>query len=104
MYVETIKNPNSPPAILVRDSFRQNGKVRKRTLANLSKLPPGAIEALRRYFKRETGTGPNGFEIIRSPRSRQHRIDAPASARLAGSPHRLLAAVKGIDRLAVARA
>ena len=51
MYVETIKNRNSPPAILVRESFRQNGKVRKRTLANLSKLPPGAIEALRRYFK-----------------------------------------------------
>ena len=64
MYVETIKNRNSPPAILVRESFRQNGKVRKRTLANLSKLPPGAIEALRRYFKGETG--PNGVEIIRS--------------------------------------
>ena len=64
MYVETIKNRNSPPAILVRESFRQNGKVRKRTLANLSKLPPGAIEALRHYFKGETGS--NGFEIIRT--------------------------------------
>ena len=66
MYVETIKNRNSPPAILVRESFRQDGKVRKRTLANLSKLPPGAIEALRRYFKGETGTGPDSFEIIRT--------------------------------------
>ena len=36
MYVEAVPNRNSPPAILLRESYRENGKVRKRTLANLS--------------------------------------------------------------------
>ncbi|MFT5406903.1 MAG: hypothetical protein ACI9DF_005772, partial [Verrucomicrobiales bacterium] len=32
MYVESVPNRNSPPAILLRESFRDNGRVRKRTL------------------------------------------------------------------------
>ncbi|MFT4641787.1 MAG: hypothetical protein ACI8T1_005131, partial [Verrucomicrobiales bacterium] len=36
MYVESVPNRNSPPAILLRESFRDNGRVRKRTLANLT--------------------------------------------------------------------
>src|SRR5579883_929829 len=39
MYVATIPNRNSPPALLLRESFRQNGKVKNRTLANLSHWP-----------------------------------------------------------------
>ena len=51
MYVATIPNRNSPPAILLREGYRQGGKVKNRTLANLSKLPPEAIEAVKRVLK-----------------------------------------------------
>ena len=54
MYVERVPNRNSPPAILLRQSFREAGKVKKRTLANLSKLPDHAIQTLRRVLKGET--------------------------------------------------
>ena len=47
MYVATVPNRNSPPAILLRESYRQDGKVKTRTLANLSQLPAHQIEALR---------------------------------------------------------
>ena len=47
MYIDTVPNRSSPPAILLRESFRENGKVKKRTLANLSKLPKAVIEHLR---------------------------------------------------------
>ncbi len=47
MYVATVPNRNSPPAILLRESFRENGKVKTRTFANVSHLPPQQIEALR---------------------------------------------------------
>lgn len=53
MYVAVIPNRNSPPAILLRESFRQAGKVRNRTLANLSAWPRARIEALRRLLKGE---------------------------------------------------
>jgi transposase len=46
MYVATIPNRNSPPAVLLRESYRLNGKVKSRTLANLSHLPPLQIQAL----------------------------------------------------------
>ena len=36
MYIESVLNRSSPPAILLRESYRQAGKVKKRTLANLS--------------------------------------------------------------------
>ena len=50
MYIAAIPNRNSPPAILLRESFRENGKVRNRTLANLSHWPAARIEALRRLL------------------------------------------------------
>lgn len=54
MYIAEVPNRNSPPAFLLRESYREGGKVKSRTLANLSKLPPEAIEALRRVLKGET--------------------------------------------------
>ena len=48
MYIDTVPNRNSPPAILLRESYRENGKVKKRTLANLSKLPEEIIALIRR--------------------------------------------------------
>lgn len=48
MYVATVPNRNSPPAILLRESYRENGKVKTRTLANITHLGPAKIDALRR--------------------------------------------------------
>jgi transposase len=47
MYVAAIPNRNSPPAILLRESYRENGKVKTRTLANISHLRSHQIQALR---------------------------------------------------------
>jgi transposase len=47
MYVTTVPNRKSPPAILLRESYRQDGKVKSRTLANLTHLPSQQIAALR---------------------------------------------------------
>src|SRR3954469_11649562 len=47
MYIESVPNRNSPPAILLRESYRQDGKVHKRTLCNLSDWPTAKIEGLR---------------------------------------------------------
>ena len=51
MYIEAVPNRNSPPAILLRESYRQGGKVRKRTLCNLSGWSPAHVEGLRGVLK-----------------------------------------------------
>jgi len=69
MYVATVPNRNSPPAILLRESFRLNGQVRNRTLANLSHWPPAQLDALRSVLKGATSVAPplpQAFEIVRS--------------------------------------
>ncbi len=48
MYVATVPNRSSPPAILLRESFRSGDKVHSRTLANLSHWDPARVQALRR--------------------------------------------------------
>src|SRR5215207_9470360 len=53
MYIDTVPNRSSPPAVLLRESSREGGKIRKRTLANLSALPSDAVEILRRALKGE---------------------------------------------------
>ena len=53
MFIARIPNRNSPPAFLLRESYRDHGKVKTRTLANLSKLPATAIEVLQRALKGE---------------------------------------------------
>src|SRR5437016_14011037 len=47
MYIATVPNRNSPPAILLRESYRQDGKVKTRTLANITHLASQQVEALR---------------------------------------------------------
>jgi hypothetical protein len=51
MYIASVPNRKSPPAILLRQAFRENGKVKNRTLANLTHWPPARIEALRRALR-----------------------------------------------------
>src|SRR3990170_568131 len=67
MYIAVIPNRSSPPAVLLRESFREGGKVRNRTLANLSGLPREQVEALRRVLKGEKlAPVEEIFQIIRS--------------------------------------
>ena len=67
MYIETVPNRNSPPAILLREGWRENGKVKKRTLANLTQWPPQKIDALRRVLRNEPLVGrEDAFDIQRS--------------------------------------
>jgi len=68
MYIERVPNRSSPPAILLRESFREGGRVRKRTLANLSDWPAHRIEAMAAVLKGQSVVGniENAFEIIRS--------------------------------------
>jgi transposase len=51
MYIEAVPNRNSPPAILLRETYRQDGKFRKRTLCNLSHWPEAHVEGLRGVLK-----------------------------------------------------
>ena len=51
MYIESVPNRNSPPAILLRESYRDGGKIKKRTIANLSSWPTDIIEGLRTLLK-----------------------------------------------------
>jgi hypothetical protein len=51
MYVTRVPNRGSPPAVLLRESYREDGKVRTRTLANLSRWPEHKVEKLQRALK-----------------------------------------------------
>ena len=53
MYIARIPNRNSPPAILLRESYREGGKVRTRTIANLTHWPAERIAAMERLVKGE---------------------------------------------------
>jgi len=74
MYIATVPNRSSPPAILLRESYREGKKVRSRTLANLTHWPAEKIAAFRRVLADEPvipasggGAGESGaFEIQRS--------------------------------------
>ena len=67
MFIDRIPNRRSPPAILLRESFRQDGKSRKRTLANLSRLPRHVVDALDALLKGTTQTpSSDTFDIVRT--------------------------------------
>ena len=67
MYIETVPNRNSRPAILLREGWREGRKVCKRTLANLTDWPAQKIDALRRVLKDEPLISPSeAFRIERS--------------------------------------
>jgi Transposase DDE domain len=67
MYIARVPNRNSPPAILLRESYRAGNKVKTRTLANLSRWPEAKIQALAGVLKAEPMASPaDRFEIERS--------------------------------------
>jgi len=81
LYITTVPNRGSPPAILLRETYRDGGKVKNRTLANLTKWMPEKIAALRAVLRDETlAPVGDGFEILRA------------------LPHGHVAAVLGIAR------
>ena len=57
MYITSVPNRTSPPAILLRESYREGKKVRTRTLANLSSLSPQQIEGMRRALRGDNAVG-----------------------------------------------
>jgi transposase len=67
MFIDIVPNRNSPPAVLLREAWREGQKVRKRTVANLSGWPKEKVEALRRVLKNEPLVTPEeAFVIERS--------------------------------------
>jgi AraC-like DNA-binding protein len=79
MYIERVPNRASPPAVLLRESVREGGKVRKRTLANLSDWPVEKVEALRAVL---SGSGPAApafrWNVTSDPKSRSYRHRVPS--------------------------
>jgi len=67
MYIATVPNRGSPPAILLREGYRDGGKVKNRTLANLSHWPPAKVDLLRRVLRDEPLTPSTAlFEVLGS--------------------------------------
>jgi transposase len=89
MYIEAVPNRNSPPAILLRESYRHEGKVRKRTLCNLSDWSPAHVEGLRGVLKGGTVI-PAEHDAITVTRSLPHGHVAAAL----GTARRI-----GLDRI-----
>src|SRR4029453_11082128 len=92
MYVATIPNRSSPPAILLRESYRQDGQVKTRTLANLTHWPPTQLDTLRRVLRGDPLIAPDdALEIVRS-------LPHGHVAAVLGTVRRL-----GVDRLIAAK-
>jgi transposase len=67
MYIATVPNRGSPPAILLREGYRDGGKVKNRTLANLSHWPPAKVDLLRRVLRDEPlAPSTTLFEVLAS--------------------------------------
>src|SRR3984957_10476855 len=82
MHIAKVPNRNARPSFLLRETYREDGKVKNRTLANLSKLPVERIETLRAALRGDplAPIGETGFEIHRSlPHG--HVLAALATAR-----------------------
>jgi Transposase DDE domain len=68
MYITRVPNRGSPPAVLLRESYRENGQVKTRTLANLSRWPEHKVDKLQRALKGQPSASDlsEAFEITRS--------------------------------------
>ncbi len=70
MYIDTVPNRHSPPAILLREGWREGRKTRKRTLANLSHWPARKVETLRRLLRDDVLVSPT--DLFETERTRPH--------------------------------
>ena len=80
MYIESVPNRNSPPALLLRESHRADGKIKKRTLANLSRWPPELVEGLRMLLKGGTAIASSATTELSVLRALPHGHVARCSA------------------------
>jgi len=94
MYIEAVPNRNSPPAVLLREAYRADGKVKKRTLANLSKWPSDLVEGLRTLLRGGRVVAPETDAVV-IRRSLPHGHVAA----VLGTARRI-----GLDRLVAAKA
>lgn len=89
MYIDTVPNRSSPPAVLLRESVREGGKIHKRTIANLSSWPAAQVEALRRVLRGDVLVSPeDAFETVRS-RPHGHVAAVLGTLRRCGLEHLL---------------
>jgi transposase len=97
MHIDAVPNREARPTYLLRESFREGKRVRKRTLANLSTLADEQIEAIRRVLRGEPLCAPAAlFEIVGS---RPHgHVQAVAVAMQRLQVERLLAARPSRER------
>ncbi|MDN5872738.1 MAG: IS1634 family transposase, partial [Nitrococcus sp.] len=86
MYIETVPNRNSRPAILLREGWREGRKICKRTLANLSDWPATKIEKLRRLLRDEPLLSPDAVFVIERSRAHGHVEAVLAMMRRLGLP------------------
>jgi len=103
MYIEAVPNRTSPPAILLRESWREHGKVRKRTLANLSCLAPEVVEGLKVLLRGGVAV-PRAAEVFTIERSLPHGHVAAVlgGARACGAGAWFAAAPKELQPLLLA--
>jgi transposase len=67
MHIHIVPNRGASPTVLLRESFRDGRTVKKRTLANLSSLPPAQVETIRAALRGEDlRPVQQSFEIIQS--------------------------------------
>src|SRR3954453_20701971 len=97
MYVAVVPNRGSPPAILLRESYREAGKTKNRTLANLSRWPAERIEQLRALLRGDQLLpAAEAVEIVRAPQRRRDLALALIVARLL-EPAAKLATTRMLD-------
>lgn len=103
MYIESVPNRDSPPAVLLRESYREDGKVRKRTLANLSCLSAEVIEGLKTLLRGGVAVA-SAEEVFTVERSLPHGHVAAVlgSARGCGAAHWFGSAPKELQPLLLA--
>jgi len=81
MHVEIVPNRGSKPAILLRESYREGKKVRKRTLGNISSLPMDQVETIRRVLKGQHLVSTDElFEIVEDGSPAHGNVDAVMTA------------------------
>ena len=103
MYIESVKNRASTPTVLLRESWHQDGKVRKRTILNLSKWPEHLVDGLRSQFHGHVAAALGAFRQLRldtllNPQPSRYRDLACALivARIL-QPRSQLATSRGLD-------
>ena len=97
MYIETVPNRNSPPAILLREGWREGKKTHKRTLANLSHWPPQKIDTFRRLLQDEPLVSPQ--DLLSTQKTLPHgHVEALLTAIRKLGLDSILAAKSGRER------